>query len=236
MITVCDREADIYEFFVEAKEHPFVIRSAQNRRSEDTHGTLKTLVSHAPLAGELTLDIPARPEHPARQAHLQVRFAQTTLRLPHRCQQRPETKNWSPPVSVFLVSVIEPNPPDDITPLNWLLLTNVEVSNFSEALQRIEWYTQRWKPIEVYFKVLKSGTKVEHARFQTKDRLLRYIALLSVIAWRLYYMTLLIGFSLTRAVSRSDACASGALRFAIWFWNIATMMRTWRWLQQGNSV
>ena len=189
VITVCDREADIYEFFVEAKEHPFVIRSAQNRRSEDTHGTLKTLVSHAPLAGELTLDIPARPEHPARQAHLQVRFAQTTLRLPHRCQQRPETKKM-PPVSVFLVSVIEPNPPDDITPLNWLLLTNVEVSNFSEALQRIKWYTQHWH-IEVYFKVLKSGTKVEHARFQTKDRLLRYIALLSVIAWRLYWMTLL---------------------------------------------
>ena len=190
VITICDREADVYEFFVEAsKQHPFVIRAAQNRRSEDTHGTLRDLVNHAPLAGEVTLDVPARPQHPARQAHLQVRFAQTTLRLPHRCKHRPETKNL-PPVSVFLVSVVEPNPPDDITPLNWLLLTNVEVSNFSEARQRIEWYTQRWH-IEVYFKVLKSGTKVEQARLQTKDRLLRYIALLSVIAWRLYYMTLL---------------------------------------------
>jgi hypothetical protein len=189
VITVCDREADVYEFFVEAKASPFVIRAAQNRRSEDTYGTLQTLVSHAPLSGEFTLDVPARPQHPARQAHLQVRFAQTTLRLPHRCQQRPETQNL-PRVPVFLVWVVEPNPPDDITPLNWLLLTNVEVSNFSEALQRIEWYTQRWH-IEVYFKVLKSGTKVEHARFQTKDRLLRYIALLSVIAWRLYWMTLL---------------------------------------------
>ena len=191
VITICDREADIYEFFVEAKEHPFVIRAAQNRRSQDTYGTLRDLVSHAPLAGEVTLDVPARPEHPARQAHLHVRFAQTTLRLPHRCKQRPETKNL-PPVSVCVVSVREPNPPEDITPLNWKpLLTNVEVSNFSEALQRIEWYTQRWH-IEVYFKVLKSGDpKVEQARFQTKDRLLRYIALLSVIAWRLYYMTLL---------------------------------------------
>ena len=80
--------------------------------------------------------------------------------------------------------------PDGIAPLDWLLLTNVEVSNFSEALQRIHWYTQRWH-IEIYFKVLKSGTKVEQTRLQTKDRLLRYIALLSVIAWRLYWMTLL---------------------------------------------
>ena len=190
VITVCDREADVYEFFVEAKASPFVIRAAQNRRSEDTYGSLQALVSHAPLSGEFTLDVPARPQHPARQAHLQVRFAQTTLRLPHRCQQRPETENWFPRVPVFLVWVIEPNPPDDITPLNWLLLTNVEVSNFSEALQRIHWYTQRWH-IEVYFKVLKSGTKVEQTRLQTKDRLLRYIALLSVIAWRLYWMTLL---------------------------------------------
>ncbi len=189
VITVCDREADIYEFFVEAKEHPFVIRAAQNRRSEDTYGTPQALGRQAPLAGEFTLDVPARPEHQERQAHLQVRFAQTTLCLPHRCQQRPETKNL-PPVPIYVVSVIESNPPDDITPLNWLLLTNVEVSNFSEALQCIEWYTQRWH-IEVYFKVLKSGTKVEQARFQTKDRLLRYIALLSVIAWRLYWMTLL---------------------------------------------
>ena len=86
--------------------------------------------------------------------------------------------------------VVEPHPPDGIAPLDWLLLTNVEVSNFSEALQRIHWYTQRWH-IEVYFKVLKSGTKVEQTRLQTKDRLLRYIALLSVIAWRLYWMTLL---------------------------------------------
>ena len=96
VITICDREADIYEFFVEAKEHPFVIHAAQNSRREDTYGTLKDLVSYAPLAGEVTLDVPARPQRPARQAHLQVRFAQTTLCLPHRCQQRPETKNWSP--------------------------------------------------------------------------------------------------------------------------------------------
>ena len=96
VITICDREADIYEFFVEAKEHPFVIRAAQNRRSEDTYGTLQDLVNHAPLSGEFTLDVPARPEHPARQAHLQVRFAQTTLCLPHRCQQRPRDAKLAP--------------------------------------------------------------------------------------------------------------------------------------------
>ena len=188
VITVCDREADIYEFFVAAKENPFVIRAAQNRRSEDTSGTLKALINQVPLAGEFTLEVPARPQQPAREAHLQVHFARTTLSPPYR-PGLPETENL-PAVEVYLVWVVEPDPPDDRSPLEWLLLTNVEVSNFSEALQRIHWYTQRWH-IEVYFKVLKSGTKVEQTRLQTKDRLLRYIALLSVIAWRLYWMTLL---------------------------------------------
>ena len=188
VITVCDREADIYEFFVEAKEHPFVIRVAQNRRIEDTHGSLRTLMNTSPVAGEFTLEVPARPQQPAREAHLQVHFARTTLSPPYR-PVLPETENL-PTVEVYLVWVVEPHPPDGIAPLDWLLLTNVEVSNFSEALQRIHWYTQRWH-IEVYFKVLKSGTKVEQTRLQTKDRLLRYIALLSVIAWRLYWMTLL---------------------------------------------
>ena len=45
--------------------------------------------------------------------------------------------------------------------------------------------------IEVYFKILKSGTKVEEVRFQTQERLLRFIALLSVIAWRLYWLTII---------------------------------------------
>ena len=61
---------------------------------------------------------------------------------------------------------------------------------FSDALERIDWYKHRWQ-IEVYFKVLKSGTKVERVRLETKERLLRYIALLSVIAWRLYWLTML---------------------------------------------
>ena len=42
--------------------------------------------------------------------------------------------------------------------------------------------------IEVYFKVLKSGCKVEDCRLQTAERLRRYLSLFTVIAWRLYWM------------------------------------------------
>lgn len=187
VITICDREADIYDLFLQAKQTPFVIRASQNRRIEDTYGTLKTLVSDAPLAGELTLEVAARGDQPSRQADLEVHFAHTYLRPPYRRQSQ-QAENL-PTVEVYVVWVVERHPPDGIPALEWLLLTNVAVSTFSEALQRIHWYTQRWH-IEVYFKVLKSGTKVEQTRLETKDRLFRYIALLSVIAWRLYWITL----------------------------------------------
>ena len=61
VITVCDREADVYEFFVEAKASPFVIRAAQNRRSEDTYGSLQALVSHAPFRVSSRLTCPHAP-------------------------------------------------------------------------------------------------------------------------------------------------------------------------------
>ncbi|MXV85462.1 IS4 family transposase [Candidatus Poribacteria bacterium] len=187
VITVCDREADIYEFFTQAKDTPFVIRAAENRKSQDAYGTLKTLMKHTPVAGGLTLEVPARQDHPARQADLHVRFAQTRLKPPQR-SRTPQTENL-PDVDTYIVEVREPNPPEGVPPLHWVLLTNVKVNTYAEALERIHWYTHRWH-IEVYFKVLKSGTKVEQARLQTKDRLLRYIALVSVIAWRLYWLTL----------------------------------------------
>ena len=43
----------------------------------------------------------------------------------------------------------------------------------------------------MYFKVLKSGFKVEDCRLATADRLMRYLAVMSVVAWRLFMITLI---------------------------------------------
>jgi hypothetical protein len=43
--------------------------------------------------------------------------------------------------------------------------------------------------IEEFHKVLKSGCRVEACRLQTAHRLIRYVTLCSVIAWRLYWLT-----------------------------------------------
>ena len=185
VIFLSDRESDIYEFFVEAGETPFVIRAAQDRCVDACVGKLSELVRSQEVAGEFQTEVARRGNQPAREAMVSVRFTIATLCPPRRRSSGAEVL---PTVEVSVVWVLETDPPDGVKPLEWLLLTNVKVSTFSDALQRIDWYKQRWQ-IEVYFKVLKSGTKVERVRLATKDRLLRYIALLSVIAWRLYWLT-----------------------------------------------
>ena len=75
------------------------------------------------------------------------------------------------------------------SPIQWLLLTSVPVSSLADAMERIEWYRLRWQ-IEVYHKVLKSGCRVEQAQLATRERLLPYIALCSIIAFRLFWMTM----------------------------------------------
>ena len=185
VIFLSDRESDIYEFFVEAGETPFVIRAAQDRCVDASVGKLSELVRCQEVAGAFQTEVARRGNQPAREATVNVRFTIATLCPPRHRASGSETL---PTIEVSVVWVLETDPPDGVKPLEWLLLTNVEVSTFSDALQRIDWYKQRWQ-IEVYFKVLKSGTKVERVRLATKDRLLRYIALLSVIAWRLYWLT-----------------------------------------------
>ena len=187
VVFLSDRESDIYEFFVEAGKTSFVIRAAQDRRVDASVRKLSELMRAQEVAGVFETEVARRGNQRARTATLSVRFAETTL-CPPVC--RCSGSEALPNVDVFVVWVVETDPPDGIKPLEWLLLTNVKVSTFSDALQRIDWYKQRWQ-IEVYFKVLKSGTKVERVRLETKERLLRYIALLSVIAWRLYWVTLL---------------------------------------------
>ena len=159
------------------------LRNSANKR----HHRRRYQYHRQPAAGQQRVKVSARGGEPAREATVSIHFTTTTLLPPYR---RPALHPQKLPViDVSVVWVTEVNPPVDATPLQWLLITNVEVTDLADAIQRIRWYSLRWQ-IEVYFKVLKSGTKIGQCRLQTKERLLRYIALMSVIAWRLYWLTM----------------------------------------------
>jgi hypothetical protein len=188
VVTICDREADIYEFLLiaEKKEAAYVVRAGQDRRLMAEERCLWEKLGRCRVAGELEVEVAAKKGEPARTATVEVRFKQVKLRPPQRLK-RIRKEVWKP-ILLWAIYVKEKGTPEAVTPLEWMLLTNVAAGNFDEAVERVEWYCQRWQ-IEVYIKVLKSGCRIESCLLATAGRLKRYVALMSVVAWRLFWMT-----------------------------------------------
>ena len=95
-----------------------------------------------------------------------------------------------PDLKIYAVYAVEKNAPKGEEPLEWLLFTDIPVNTFDEAIEKVEWYCFRWR-IEVFHKILKSGLNVEKCRLGTADRLARYLTVMSIIAWRIFWITLL---------------------------------------------
>jgi len=186
VVTIADREADVYEFFQEAEElgTKLLVRAMHDRVLVGG-GKLRSVLKAEPVAGRITVEVPAQKDQPAREALCEVRFRSVTLRPPYRPKEFGVELS---PIQVDAVWVHEVHPPAHVKePLDWMLLTTVPVKNFEDALERVRWYRVRWN-IEVWHKVLKSGCKVEDCRLETGKKLMRYLTLMSVIAWRVFWM------------------------------------------------
>jgi hypothetical protein len=93
------------------------------------------------------------------------------------------------PLTVYTIQVVEGSPSDGSDKIDWMLYTNIPVLDFDDAIEKVKWYCLRWR-IEVYFKIIKSGFHVEDCRLETADRLIRYLAVISIVAWKVYWLTL----------------------------------------------
>ena len=85
---------------------------------------------------------------------------------------------------------IEKRPPAGQKPIEWMLLTSLPVDDFTSAQTVVGWYRSRWE-IEIYFRVLKQGCKVQALRLESDKRLHNGIALYLIVSWRLHNMTMM---------------------------------------------
>ena len=81
----------------------------------------------------------------------------------------------------------EINTPEGVEPLEWMLLTTVEVKQQDDAFQRLFWYARRWG-IEVYHRILKSGCCVEARQLENSRRLSNCLAIDLIVAWRIFHL------------------------------------------------
>src|SRR5262249_7601088 len=72
-------------------------------------------------------------------------------------------------------------------PVEWLLLTTLPVDDPKQVRKVIQYYCTRWM-IEILFRTLKSGCRVEERRFEHLDRLLPCLAVYLIVAWRTLYV------------------------------------------------
>jgi len=188
LVAVGDSEADIFELFDYARgdlKTDLLIRAAQNRLvCEPEVGRLWATLQAQPIAGELDVHVPKREQQPARDATVSVRHLSLSLQAPKHL------RTTMGPVPLFGILVQEVDPPADVDPLCWLLLTTVPVTCFDDAVERIDWYCLRWQ-IEIFHKILKSGCRIEAVQLASDERLKPLIALYSIIAWRLFWATFL---------------------------------------------
>ena len=68
-------------------------------------------------------------------------------------------------------------------------MTNLPVGDLSAAVEKLGWYALRWKA-EVFHKVIKSGCRAEEARLETAERLAKFLALIAVMSWRIFFVTM----------------------------------------------
>jgi hypothetical protein len=185
VVTLADREADIYEYMLDAHSRGLgvVVRAKEpNRRLADEVQSLAMHMHLHPRAGELELSVPRRGRQPARTATLGLRHAALILKPP-------ANKAHLPPIPVSVVLVREAAPPPGIgQPLEWMLLTSVAVASLTDAVERVRWYAARWG-IEVFHRVLKSGCQIEERQLGTADRLQACLAIDAVVAWRIHHLT-----------------------------------------------
>lgn len=187
VVSVGDREADIYDLFLAPRPEgvDLLIRARIDRRVAHPEAKLWASVTSQAPGATVVVQVTARDGKPARKAHLTVRWRLVTLQPPKN-----RYAESLPPIDLWAIHAHEESPPANTKPIEWMLLTMLAIDQAQDALRALEWYTCRWG-IEVWHKVLKSGCQIEARELQTADRLLRCLAVFSVVAWHVLYATML---------------------------------------------
>jgi hypothetical protein len=186
-----DRGADAWSVlrtFEEGKDWS-TVRAAWDRRvvsSDARQRYLWDTMQQAPVRGSYSFEVQASGDgkRSARTAQMVVRAAEVTLDL----VAKPSKQHL--PTRIWAVWVCE----DGSTlqgeePIEWMLLTNHPVANFSDAKLVIYGYSQRWR-IEQFHRAWKSGAcRVEDTQLGDRDHVIVWAAILASVAIRIVRLT-----------------------------------------------
>jgi hypothetical protein len=201
-VCVADSEADIFEVIECDQDSPdnfqWIIRSCYDRSlvtddpEEPDH--LHQQLLETPERYRKTIYIRGRDKklecdqrarnqpRVSRECEIEVRATTVTRNDPDRSDRKLQ------PTTVQAILAQEIHPPEGDVPVSWLLLTNMPIATEQEIETVISYYCIRWM-IEIFFRTLKSGSRIEKRRFEQIERFERCLAVSMIVAWRTFYTT-----------------------------------------------
>lgn len=189
-VDVGDRGSDIYEAMVTSQGvgHDFLFRVTQNRQVWTTaeHEQLVGMRDFAcslPSQGCDQVAIPGRGGRASRTATVHMAAAAVWIPAPEGALQR-----WSQPIiAAWVIRIWEANAPQGHEALEWILVCSVPTGTLDELKERRDWYCCRWM-VEVFHNIEKNGCREEARRFETAARMEACLAILSVVAVRIFQL------------------------------------------------
>jgi hypothetical protein len=193
-IHVGDRETDVFHLMRDALDHEvrFVFRMAHDRllldEDDDRLGRTSEVLASCEDVFELEVALSRRAAKPtprstesardARIAKLAVRGVKTRIARPYYDRHSPLS------LEVHLVYVREVDPPADVEPVAWVLMTTEPIGTPQQLREVIEIYRTRWL-IEELFKALKTGCAFEKRQLESYETLTNALGIFLPIAWHL---------------------------------------------------
>lgn len=180
LVYVADREGDIRELMDAAarRETPadWLVRATHNRNTT-TGEKLWQRVERGEALGEVEFVLPAAAGRSARLVRQALYRERVTL------PPRPGASA----LSITAILAREEHPPAGVQAIEWRLLSNRLAETLEEVGELIDWYRRRWL-IEIFFRILKSGCRVEALQLGSLERLERALAIYLIIAWRILHL------------------------------------------------
>ena len=183
VISVCDREADIFDYMSEKLDYAerFIVRAKHKRKVNEGEQALWEHLREQPCLGKYEVEVQQKGlvDKKGNRRNRAARSAKVSLRS---TEIRFNRQGKELVLNVVLAE--EMSPPKGIEPLEWMLLTTEPVTTFEEAIGVIQKYSARWR-VEDFHKAWKSGAGAERQRMAAPEHLERMVSILAFVAVRL---------------------------------------------------
>jgi hypothetical protein len=192
VVLVQDREADVFAFLAAPRPAriALIVRVCQPRRVAVEAGAaggprhVFEAARQAPVLGQLRVQVPRKPGQPEREAVLELAARAVRVKAPRR--RSADVPAGS--LALWVVRATELAPPAGCKPIEWILLTTLTIDSVAAACRCVHDYALRWR-VERFHYTLKQGCTVERLQFAEAHTLKNALALYSIVAWRVLWLT-----------------------------------------------